>query len=139
MGLLAAVGLAAIAFGDGLSDGYAALTIGNGPTLSGEWTNTVDAGPSDAGAFKTSNATGAFPAGGVWAARYAIEVDYTSTTGCLQIFEGITPLLSPCLAHYPPPLLHPASVSIALGDYAGGLGTTGIVSVEFDNVTFDIQ
>jgi hypothetical protein len=138
VGFLSAVGLAAIAFGGALSDGYAALTIGDGPTLSGEWTDSVDAGPSDAGAFKTSNATGAFPAGGVWAARYAIEVDYTSTGGCLQIYEGITALLSPCLA-LPPHLLHPASVSVALGAYAGGLESTGVINVEFDNVTFDVQ
>jgi hypothetical protein len=138
VGFLSAVGLAAIAFGDGLPDGYTALTIGGGPTLSGEWTDSVDAGPSDAGTFRTSNATGPFPAGGVWAARYAIEVDYTSTASCVQIYEGITPLLSPCLA-LPPHLLHPASVSIALGDYAGGLESTGVINVEFDNVTFDIQ
>jgi len=35
VGFLSAVGLAAIAFGGGLSDGYAALTIGRRPTLSG--------------------------------------------------------------------------------------------------------
>jgi hypothetical protein len=135
---LSAVGLAAIAFGNDLSNGYAALAITSGPTLSGAWTDATDAGVSDAGTFKTSNATGTFPAGGVWAARYAIEVDYTSTAGCVQIYEGITPLLSPCLA-LPPHLLHPATVSIALGDYAGGLESTGVISVEFDNVTFDVQ
>jgi hypothetical protein len=138
VGFLSAVGLAAIAFGAAVSDGYAALAIASGPSLSGGWTDATDAGASDAGAFKTSNATGTFPAGGVWTARYAIEVDYTSTAGCVQIYAGITPLLSPCLA-LPPHLLHPASVSISLGDYAGGLDNTGVINVEFDNVTFDIQ
>jgi|HubBroStandDraft_1064217.scaffolds.fasta_scaffold89069_1 hypothetical protein len=139
VGFLSAVGLAAIAFGPSVSDGYAALVVGNGPSLSGAWLDTTDAGTSDAGTFKIANATGTFPASGVWSARYAIEVDYTSSTsGCVQVFQGTTALLSPCLP-LPPQLLHPSVVSISLGDYAAGFASTGSIDVEFDNVTFDIE
>jgi hypothetical protein len=138
VGLLSAVGLAAIAFGSTVSDGFAALSIGNGPSLSAWWVDSADAGASDAGTFKGSNASGAFPGTGAWAARYAIEVDYLATTGCVQIYEGPTALLSPCLP-LPPNLLHPGVVSVVLGDYAAGFGVTGSIDVDFDDVTFDVQ
>jgi len=138
VGLLSAAGLASIAFGNALADGYAALAIGNGPTLAAAWAEAADAGASDGGTFKTSASTGPFPAAGTWAGRYSIEVTYTSTGGCVQVYEGVTALLSPCLA-LPSRLLHPASVAIALGDYTGGVGNTGAINVEFDNVTFDIK
>jgi hypothetical protein len=137
VGFLSAVGIAAIAFGSTISDGYAALAIGNGPTLQGAWVDAADGGPSDAGSFRSSNASGAFPASGLWAGRYAIEVDYSAADGCVQIFDGSTALLPSCLV-LPPSLRHPAFVSVVLGDYAAGLASTGSIDVEFDDVTFDL-
>ncbi len=139
VGLLSAVGLAAIEFGASVSDGYAALVIGSGPSLSAAWADSADAGASDAGTFKIASATGTFPATGVWSARYAIEIDYgSSNTGCVQVFQGTTALLSPCMP-LPPHLLHPTALSIALGDYAAGFGNTGNINVEYDDVTFDVR
>jgi hypothetical protein len=139
IGLLSAAGLAAIAFGDSLVDGYAALAIGSGPNLQAVWTLPADAGPASASSFKTQNATGSFPTTGQWSGRYAIEIDYTGTaaakTGCIQIYQGVTPLLSPCLA-LPAEFATPHTLSVALGDYAGGTGNTGTIDIEFDNVTF---
>ena len=106
VGFLSAVGLAAIAFGSTISDGYAALAIGNGPTLQGAWVDAADGGPSDAGSFRSSNANGAFPASGVWAGRYAIEVDYSAADGCAQIFDGFDgapPVVSGASAQPPAP------------------------------------
>ena len=132
-------GLAAIAFGDSLADGYAALAIGSGPNLTAVWTLPADAGAANANSFKTQNATGSFPTTGQWSGRYAIGIDYTGTaaakTGCIQIYQGVTPLLSPCLA-LPAEFVTPHALSVALGDYAGGGGNTGTVNIEFDNVTF---
>jgi hypothetical protein len=137
VGFLSAVGVAAIAFGSSINDGYAALAIGNGPVLQGAWVDAADGGASDAGSFKSSNSSGPFPASGVWAGRYAIEIDYSAATGCVQIFDGSTALLSSCLV-LPPGLRHPTSVSVVLGDYAAALASTGSIDVEFDNVTFDL-
>jgi hypothetical protein len=136
VGLLSAVGIAAIAFGSAITDGYATLAIGPGPTLAAAWADAADGGTSDAGAFQASNAKGAFPSTGVWAGRYAIEIDYATAAGCVQVFDGSTALLSSCLA-LPPGLQHPTSVSVVLGDYASGLESTGSIDVEFDDVTFD--
>jgi hypothetical protein len=137
VGLLSAAGLAALAFGSSISDGFASIAIANGPALSAAWAASADAGTAaDAGTFKASNATGTFPATGVWAARYGIEVDYSASGGCVQIFEGPTPLLSSCLA-LPPTLAHPTVVSVVVGDYTAGFGNTGSIDVEFDDVTFD--
>ena len=139
VGLLAAVGIAAITFGPSVSDGYAALVIKYGPSLSAAWADSADAGPTDAGTFKIAGATGTFPTTGIWSARYAIEIDYSSTdTACVQVFQGMTPLLSPCLP-LPPHLVHPGALSIVLGDYAAGIGGTGAINVEFDDVTFDAR
>ena len=137
VGPLSAVGLAAIAFGSAITDAYAALLIGSGPTLAGEWADATDGGASGPGTYQTANSTGAFPASGTWAGRYAIEVDYT--TGCVQIYDGVTPLLASCLA-LPSALREPPkSISIVLGDYAGGVfASTGSIDVEFDDVTFDL-
>jgi hypothetical protein len=137
VGFLSALGIAAIAFGRTVNDGFAALAVGNGPVLSAAWVDRADAGPSDAGTFKTSNASGAFPTIGVWAARYAIVVSYSGGSGCEQIFQGPTPISS-CLP-LPPDFTHPTEVAIIIGDYASGLNNTGNVDVEFDNVTFDIK
>jgi hypothetical protein len=138
VGALSALGIAAVAFGRTVNDGFAALAVGNGPVLSAAWVDRADAGPSDAGPFKSSNAPGAFPTIGVWAARYAIVVDYSSGNGCEQIYQGPTPLLSQCLP-LPPDFSHPTEVSIVLGDYASGFDNTGNEDVEFDNVTFDVK
>jgi len=137
VGYLSAVGFAAIAFGNTLDDGYAAMAIGNGPVLSAVWAQAADAGPGDAGPLQASNAQGAFPSSGVWAGRFAIEIDYSGGGGCVQIYQGPTALLSHCML-LPDSLSSPRVFSIALGDYTGGLGITGNVDLEFDDVTFDV-
>jgi hypothetical protein len=97
-------------------------------------------GPTASPPIRAQNATGAFPTTGQWSGRYAIEIDYTGTgaakTACIQVYQGVTPLLSPCLA-LPTEFVTPRGLSIAIGDYAGGTGNVGSVGVEFDNVTFD--
>jgi hypothetical protein len=136
-----AAGFAAIAFGNTIDDGYAAIAIGNGPVLAAIWSLSTDAGASDAGAFMTANApSGTFPSAGVWAGRYGLEITFGAVTGapgCIQVYQGPTPQLTPCLT-LPSAITRPGAISIALGDVAGGLGFTGQVDMEFDNVTFDI-
>jgi hypothetical protein len=39
----------------------------------------------------------------------------------------------------PPQLSSPKQFVIALGESAGGLGNTGLIQLQFDNVTFDLQ
>lgn len=136
VGYLSAVGFAAIAFGNAIDDGYAAMAIGNGPALAAVWAQAADAGPNDAGPLQASSAQGAFPSSGVWAGRFAIEVDYSGGGGCVQIYQGPTALLSHCML-LPDGLSSPRVFSIALGDYTGGFGSTGNVDLEFDDVTFD--
>ncbi len=137
-GLLSAAGFAAIAFGTSISDGYVALAIADGPTLAAFWADSTTANV-DGGTFKPALASGAFPSTGVWAGSYTLEIDYSvNPTGCVQVSSGPSRLLSPCLP-LPPQFGHPTVLSIALGDVAGGVGRTGAVNVEFDNLTFDIR
>jgi len=134
-GIFAAAGFAAIAFGNGIGDGYAAMAIGTGPTLEAFWTDAADAGsPGDAGTWGAGKAT-TFPPLATWGNRFALEVDYGQS--CLQIYQGITPLLTPCLP-LSGQLLARHTLSIAIGDYAGGWGSVGQVDIEFDDVTFNI-
>ena len=138
-GLLSAAGIAAVAFGTSISDGYVALAITDGPKLAAFWADSTTANV-DGGTFKPALASGAFPSSGVWAGSYTLEIDYDAMnpTGCVQVSSGPSRLLSPCLP-LPPQFAHPTVLSIALGDVAGGVEHTGSVSVEFDNVTFDIK
>ncbi len=139
VGSLAAAGFAAITYGDSIDDGFAALAIGSGPQLQAAWIAPADAGLTGTNAFQTSNSTQPFPATNAWTSRYAIEIDYaTDGTACAQVFEGPTKLLAQCMP-LPPPLSNPKVLSVALGDYAAGLGNTGNVDLSFDNVTFDIS
>ncbi|HEY8038358.1 MAG TPA: hypothetical protein VIF15_01130 [Polyangiaceae bacterium] len=139
VGLLSAAGFAAVAYGARLTDGFAAMAIGNGPVISAAWVAPGDAG-GDAGAFQTASAKGAFPSLQVWAGRFAIEIDFGATAGaggCVQMFQGPTALLDACLP-LPPTLGDPRVLSIALGDSAAALGSTGNIDLEFDDVTFDV-
>ena len=141
VGVASAAGFAAIAFGNSVEDGYVALAIGNdfGPQLAGVWAVSTASPTADAGPFGVKASTGPFPTPGNWAGRYAIEVEFTSDGGaCLQAFNGPTALLTPCLP-LPLSLAKPSTVSIALGDYAGGFDATGNVDIEFDNVTYDVS
>jgi hypothetical protein len=141
VGWLSAAGFAAIAFGSTIEDGYAGLAIGSGPVLAAAWSVSSDAGPTDAGAYATaSGPSGSFPSAGQWAGRYALEIDFDATThaGCIQVYQGPTAVLSPCLP-VPPQVTAPSTISSALGDEAAGLGNTGTVDLEFDNVTFDVR
>jgi hypothetical protein len=141
VGVLSAAGFAAIAFGTTIGDGYAAVAIGNGPTIEAAWAAPGDAGASDSGAFNVASATGQFPPLGQWAGRYAIAIDYSTPTagtgGCVQVYQGPTPLLAKCLA-LPPSLANPSTVSIVLGDLAAGLQNTGNVDLEFDDLTLSV-
>jgi hypothetical protein len=56
----------------------------------------------------------------------------------VQVYQGPTALLSPCLA-LPPQALRSTDVAIAVGDYASGFNKTGDIDVEFDDVTFDMK
>jgi hypothetical protein len=80
----------------------------------------------------------------VWAGRYTVEIDYTKASGdagpsaCVQIYAGVSALLSPCLA-LPPSLSRPTTPAIAVGIFSAGVGKTGNVGVAFDDVTYDTQ
>ena len=140
VGAFSAAGFAAIAYGTGVADGYVALAIGNdfGNVLAGAWAIADGSAAGDAGSYATSSSGTAFPSSGTWAGRFAIEIDYdASGSACLQGYRGPTPLLTPCMP-LPPSLSNPGVVSIALGDYAAGLGNTGAIDLEFDNVTYDV-
>ena len=138
-GLLSAAGLAAIAFGNSINDGYVAMAIGDGPTLSALWVQSTTTMPMDAGAFKAAPVTGAFPSTGIWAASFVVEVDYSPPMPpCLLVYQGVPPQPSSCVP-LPPEFANPTVLSIVLGDVAGGAGHTGSVDLEFDNVTFNIR
>jgi len=98
-----------------------------------------DGGIASVGGFTTKTAAGTFPTLGQWVGRYAIEIDYsgsgTSKSGTVQIYQGVTPLLSTPMT-LPSQFVNPKALAIAIGDYAGGGGSTGSIDVEFDNVTF---
>jgi hypothetical protein len=138
-GLLSVAGFAAIALGASISDGYVAMAIGDGPTLGALWAQSTTTTFGDAGTGKVVPTSGAFPSPGVWNGSYAVEIDYGATaSGCLQVYRGATPLLMPCLM-LPSEFASPHVVSIALGDVAGGAAHTGMIDLEFDNVTFNIK
>jgi hypothetical protein len=138
-GLLSVAGFAAIAFGTSIADGYVAMAIGDGPTLAALWVQSASTNPGDAGLFKAAPGTGTFPSPGVWDGSYAVEISYApATPPCLQVYRGVSPLLSSCLS-LPPEFATPTVLSIALGDVAGGAGHTGQVNLEFDNVTFNVK
>jgi hypothetical protein len=138
---LSAAGFAAIAYGTTFTDAYVAMAIGSGPEISAAWVAAADAGASDAGAYQVAPSQAPFPSTGIWAGRFAIEVDYAaaSTAGgaCAQIYQGPTAMLGSCL-HLPPSMDNPGVLSIAVGDLAAGLGDTGAVDFEFDNLTFNV-
>lgn len=141
VGAFSAAGFAAIAYGTGVADGYVALAIGNdfGNVLAGAWAIADGSAAGDAGSYATSSSSTAFPSSGTWAGRFAIEIDYDASGGaCLQGYRGPTPLLTSCMP-LPPSLGNPGVVSIALGDYAAGLGNTGEIDLEFDDVTYDVS
>jgi hypothetical protein len=138
--LLSAAGFAAIAVGTLRSDGIVAMALGNGPTLAAVWLNPADAGAGDAGMFGSANSTQPFPALGQWSGRYALEITYPTdlvSAAHAQIYSGSTPLLSSPLT-LPLELSAPRQFVIALGDSTGGLGLTGLIQLQFDNVTFDL-
>jgi len=121
--------------------GYVALAIGDGPSLVAFWADSTTTTSVDAGTFKPAVTTGPFPAAGIWAGSYTLEIDYSPTypAGCVQVFTGgAMKLLSTCLP-LPAEFAMPKVLSIALGDVSGGLAKTGSVEIEFDNVTFDIK
>ena len=143
-GLLSVAGFAAIAFGNSISDGYVAMAIGEGPTLSALWVQSTSVTPlGDAGAFKAAPSTQPFPSTGIWSGSYAVEVQYAPPQPpCLQVYRGADApsqaLLASCLP-LPSEFANPTVLSIVLGDVAGGAGHTGSVNLEFDNVTFNIK
>jgi hypothetical protein len=140
VGLLSAAGFAAIAYGTSISDGYAALAIGNGPSIVAAWAAPGDAGAGDAGAFQSAS-SGSLPTTEQWAGRFAIEIDYqaASTAGaCAQIYQGQSPILKSCLP-LPPSLSNPGVLSVIIGDDAVGLRATGVIDIEFDDLTFDVR
>jgi hypothetical protein len=137
-GLLSVAGIAAIAFGTSINNGYVALAIGDGPSLDAFWVQSTG-NVLDGGVSKPAPLSGSFPAPGVWVGTYIVEVSYATTpTGCLQIYNGEAPQMGTCLV-LPPEFADPKVLSIALGDVAGGGAHTGMINVEFDNVTFDIK
>jgi hypothetical protein len=139
VGALAASAFAVIVDGTNASDGVVALAIGSGPKLAAAWTAPADAGTEDGTTYGGMSSTQPFPTTGSWSGRYAIDITYSGTTtktACAQIYQGATPLLSPCLP-LPASFVDPKVLSIALGVFAAGLGNIGNMQVEFDNVTFD--
>jgi hypothetical protein len=101
----------------------------------------MEGGTSDAGTYGSADSTQPFPPTNPWIGRYGLEITYPTTAGgaaCAQIYAGLSPLLSSCLP-LPPELSNPKAIVIALGDVAGGLGNTGLITIRFDDVTFDLQ
>jgi hypothetical protein len=146
---LAAAAVAAIVFGDDVSGGAVGIAFGNGSNNS-DVLEAIYEGPTPDGgglpAFGQSSAPPPFPTLGTWDGIFALEITYppttavgdaaTAPTACAQLYIGGIPQLSPCLA-LPASLSKPTPVtSIALGVFAGGIGSIGNVSVGFDNVTF---
>jgi hypothetical protein len=141
VGFLSLAGLAAFSFGDTIDRDVVALAVANGtpPVLQAAWLASADAGASDAGTYAIANLTGPFPQSDSWSARYSLVIDYShGGGGCLQIYAGTASQLAQCL-QLPDSFGSPKSVSIAIGDYSALLGNTGLVDVEFDNVTFDAR
>jgi hypothetical protein len=136
VGVASGAMFAGILTGTRLSDGVIGIEIGTGPSLRGGYLE-----PN--GAFKELPLASAFPTEGEWIGPYAVEADYSrdqsgKRTGCIQILSGGAPQLTQC-APLPASLVDPPFVSIALGVYGGGLGLTGNVQLEFDDVTFTAE
>ncbi|HEX3343910.1 MAG TPA: hypothetical protein VHS09_05020 [Polyangiaceae bacterium] len=139
-----AAAVAAIVFGKDVSYGAVALAFSSGTGSNPAALSAVFLGPApDSGipVFGTANGPPPFPTLGQWDGRFALEIDYgpatdAGPTACAQIYVGTFPQLTPCLV-LPPSLSHPLQTSIALGVYSGGVGNTGTVDVEFDNVTYN--
>jgi hypothetical protein len=141
VGVLSGAGFAAIAYGPSIDSGYAALAITNGPALTAGWAAPGDAGASDAGTFQSASSTAPFPPTQSWAGRFAIEIDFplsSTTTPCVQIYQGLTALLKQCMA-LPPSMSDPSVLSVIVGDDAVGFGATGVIDLEFDNLWFDVR
>jgi hypothetical protein len=142
VGILSLAGLAAFSFGSSVEQDVVALAFANGtpPVLQAAWLASADAGAPDAGNYAIASLTGPFPQSDSWSARYSLVIDYTPqhTGGCLQIYAGTTSQLAQCLP-LPPSFATAKTVSIAMGDYAALLANTGLVDIEFDNVTFDAR
>lgn len=141
VGVLSLAGLAALSFGSSIEQDVVALAVGNGtpPVLQAAWLSSADGGASDAGTYAIANLTGAFPQPDSWSARYSLVIDYShGGGGCLQIYAGSTAQLAQCL-QLPQSFAGAKSVSIAIGDYATLFASTGLVDIEFDDVTFDAR
>ena len=134
---------AGILTGTRISDGVMGIEIGPGPALLGGYLETSNGLNGAPPPYKEYGLPTAFPTEGTWIGPYTVEVDYSSgpagkRTGCIQILSGGAPQLAQCSA-VPASLVDPPFVSIALGVYGGGLGLTGNVQLEFDNVTFTAE
>jgi len=141
VGFLSLGGLAAFSFGSSIEQDVVALAVGNGtpPVLQAAWLASADAGAPDGGSYAISSFTGPFPQSDSWSARYSLVIDYTQHPGgCVQMYAGTTAQLAQCLP-LPPSFGSAKTVSIAIGDYAALFGITGLVDIEFDNVTFDAR
>lgn len=138
VGFLSGAAFAAIVTGADITDGVVALQIGQGPTLAVGYLEAQSAGTG----FGSQNASGPFPTLNQWAARYALEIEYSDgdsgRTGCAQLLVGGIPQLNDCLV-LPPSLVDPAFVSVGLGVYSSGLGNSGEVELRFDNVLLTAQ
>jgi hypothetical protein len=141
VGILSLAGVAAFSFGSSVDQDVVALAVANGtpPKLQAAWLASADAGAPDAGNYAIADLTGPFPQSDTWSARYSLVIDYAHNPGgCLQIYAGTTAQLAQCL-QLPPSFANAKSVSIAVGDYSALLANTGLVDIEFDNVTFDAR
>jgi hypothetical protein len=131
--LLAGTAFVSILTGEATTDGVIALTIGFGPKFG---VGFVEPESAD-GTYGGSAATTAFPQFGEWLGRYALEVEYSDGAdgrkGCAQMLVGGVPQLADCLV-LPASLVDPEQVSIAVGTYSVGLGSSGDVEISVDNL-----
>ena len=132
---------AGILTGTKLSDGIIGLETSINPALTGPalYGGYIDSSGTDGEtAFSTP-----WPKENQWLDRFAIEITYSSTsagtrTGCVQIFvAGVKQM--PACQKLSALLLDPPRISVVLGIYSGGLGTTGDIQLRFDNVTLTAQ
>jgi hypothetical protein len=137
VGLLAAGAFAAIAYDPGdVTNTSVALGVGYGSTVAVAYTE-----PGTVPGLRA--ATAPFPMAGVWAGRFALEIDYGAVAAvdggsgaCAQLYEGGAAVLPSCLA-LPAAFARPKSVAIALGFFSIGAASDG--QLEFDNVTFNVS
>ncbi len=134
VGFLSAAGLAGIALGPGLDHGVVGLAIGSGPTLIAFYLQPASADAGAAG-LGTASSSAPFPNTGAWDGRFAVDVTYTSSSGCLQLYQGNSALTS-CLS-LPASLLDPTDLWIDMG--VSGIGNTGTVVLSIDDVTFQVR